>query len=127
MLVLAASPVVAIGHLISGALELTGGLLLTFGVWTVAVLSWRESTQCSGLQRVLLRISSVVPVLPMLLALHYGLTRVSDVTPLSYNTIALIHGSLNAFGFLAANLLAQNLQSPVDVSTSTLRVTQRQA
>ena len=119
-LVLAASPVVAIGHLTSGALELTGGLLLTFGVWTVAVLGWRDSTRRAGIQRILLRIAALAPVLPMLLALHYGLTRVSDITPLGYNTIALIHGSINALGFLAANLLAETL-SPRDEQTGLLK------
>jgi hypothetical protein len=34
-----------------------------------------------------------------------GISRIGDVTPLSYNTFALVHGSLNALGFLAANLL----------------------
>lgn len=109
VLVLAASPVVAIGHLTAGLLELTGGLLLTLGVWTVAILGWREAARSSGVPQVLLRIGAFAPVLPMLLALHYGLTRISDITPLGYNTIALIHGSLNALGFLAANLLAETL------------------
>ena len=109
VLVLAASPVVAIGHLTAGLLELTGGLLLTLGVWTVAILGWRKAARSSGVPQVLLRIGAFAPVLPMLLALHYGLTRISDITPLGYNTIALIHGSLNALGFLAANLLAETL------------------
>ncbi len=106
LLVLGASPTVAIGHLAAGALELTGGILLTAGVWIVAYLGWRESKLHKGPKRVLLIVGALAPVVPMLLALHYGLTRVSDIEQISFRTIGLIHGGLNAFGFLAANLMA---------------------
>lgn len=106
LLVVGASPTVAIGHLTVGALELAGGLLLTAGVWMVAYLGWRESRRCAGPKRILLVVGALSPFVPMLLALHYGLTRVSDIEQISFRTIGLIHGGLNAFGFLAANLMA---------------------
>jgi YndJ-like protein len=118
-LVLAASPVVAIGHLTAGLLELSGGLLLTFGVWTISGLGWREAARSTGMQRWLLRLGALAPIVPMLLAVHYGMTRVSDIAPLSYNTIALVHGSLNALGFLAVNLLAQTLSPTPAVGIAT--------
>jgi hypothetical protein len=43
----------------------------------------------------------------MLFAIHYGITRISDLQQIRYSTIALVHGGLNAFGFLAANLAAE--------------------
>jgi YndJ-like protein len=106
VLVLGASPVVAIGHLTFGALELFGGILLTTGVWGLAFFGFRKSRTSSGIVRVLLIIGALAPFAPMLLALHYGLTRVSDIEQVSYQTIAIIHGGLNAFGFLTANLMA---------------------
>jgi hypothetical protein len=116
MLVLGASPVVAIGHLTIGALELLGGILLTAGVWIVAYLGWREAKHATSIVRVLLIVGALSPVIPMLFAIHYGLTRVSDLQQIRFSTIALIHGGLNAFGFLTTNLVAQSLtvhlQSP---------------
>jgi YndJ-like protein len=109
VLVLGASPVVAVGHLTVGALELLGGLLLTAGVWLAAYLSWRESRRTVGIVRVLLIVGALAPVVPMLFALHYGLTRVSDIQQIRFSTIALIHGGLNAFGFLLANLVAASV------------------
>jgi YndJ-like protein len=134
LLVLGASPVVAIGHLTAGALELTGGILLTAGVWIIAYLGWRESKRSPlsqsiespddrpfglaplatrSIVRVLLIIGASSPVVPMLFAIHYGITRISDLQQIRYSTIALIHGGLNAFGFLAANLEAEFLRQRV--------------
>ncbi len=109
LVVLVASPVVAIGHLTIGILELSGGMLLTGGVWTLGFVGWRQAKRVTGAPRILLLVGAFAPIAPMILAVHYGLTRVTDLTPLPYNTIAYIHGSLNALGFLAANLLAANL------------------
>ncbi len=109
LFVLGASPVVAIGHLTFGALELLGGILLTIGIWGIAALGWKQSRNTYGITRWLMLIGAVAPVVPMLLAIQYGLTRVSDLEQISFNTIALIHGGLNALGFLSANLLAENL------------------
>jgi YndJ-like protein len=106
VLVLGASPVVAIGHLTIGALELFGGALLTGGVWTLAYFGWKQSRVSTGIVRVLLSVGALAPFAPMLLALHYGLSRVSDVEQVSYQTIAIVHGGLNAFGFLTSNLMA---------------------
>jgi hypothetical protein len=152
LLVLGASPVVAIGHLTAGALELMGGILLTAGVWIIAYLGWRESKRSPlsqsievaddrpfglaplatrsiepaddrpfglaplatrSIVRVLLIIGASSPVVPMLFAIHYGITRISDLQQIRYSTIALIHGGLNAFGFLAANLEAEFLRQRV--------------
>jgi YndJ-like protein len=109
VLVLSASPVVAIGHLTVGALELLGGTLLTIGIWGVAAIGWRQSASETGFLRGLMVVGALAPIVPMLFALQYGLTRVSDVQQISFNTITLIHGGLNAFGFLSANLLAEQL------------------
>ncbi len=116
-LVLGASPVVAIGHLTFGVLELFGGLLLTTGVWTLAYFGWRQSRSASGIVRVLLIIGAMAPFAPMLLALHYGLTRVTDIDQVSYQTIAVVHGGLNAFGFLTANLLAALIHPKLVLAT----------
>jgi YndJ-like protein len=110
VLVLGASPVVAVGHLTIGALELLGGILLTSGVWIVSYLGWREAFRSVGLVRVLLIVGALSPVVSMLFALHYGLTRVSGLQPVAFSTIAWIHGGLNAFGFIIANLIAFDIQ-----------------
>jgi YndJ-like protein len=51
VLVLSASPVVAIGRLTVGALELLGGTLLTIGIWGVAAIGWRQSASETGFIR----------------------------------------------------------------------------
>jgi hypothetical protein len=41
----------------------------------------------------------------MLLAMQFGLGRVIPIAQIPFETIALVHGSLNLLGFLGANPL----------------------
>ncbi len=111
LLVLFASPVVAIGHLTVGAFELLGGVLLTAGVWIVSFLGWRECRRSTGVVRALLMFGALSPLVSMLFALHYGLTKVTGLQQIPYAKIALIHGGLNAFGFIIANLIAADVKA----------------
>lgn len=55
-------------------------------------------------------LATVVVPAPMLLALHYAASRATSVTPLPYETIALIHGTLNAIGFVGVGLWAAHFE-----------------
>jgi YndJ-like protein len=122
VVILGASPLVAIGHLTIGAIELLGGLLLTVGIWSAAAIGWKQASGQTKVIRVLMIMAALAPVIPMLFAIQYGLTRVTDLNQIPFNTIALIHGGLNAFGFLGANLLAENLlQRNSNVATPLLQ------
>ena len=98
-------PAVAIGHNTVGAVEFIGALIMTAAAWGVAAAMSLAATRFDGWHKNLLVLSALAPIVPMLLALHYGLSRTNLISPLSYRTIASIHGSMNLFGFLGLGLL----------------------
>jgi YndJ-like protein len=110
-LILLATPITAAGHLFWGGFEALGSIVMTLGLWTLAIVSWRLSQQCTGKRRWLLRTGAIAPFGSMVLALHYGLGRLFPITQIPYNTIAFVHGSLNLLGFLSANLLATGIDT----------------
>ena len=112
-LVLAATPTVAVGHLTTGALEFMGALMMCVGVWSLAGASSLQGARTNGWNAKLLVVSALASVAPMLLAVHYGLNRMVTIAPLSYTTIASVHGTLNVFGFLLPGLIATSASKPV--------------
>jgi hypothetical protein len=109
-------PAVAIGHLTVGFLELVGATVMTGAAWcaagatSLAAARMKRSTDRANILATLLIISALSPVAPMLLALHYGLSRATSIAPLPYDTIALIHGTLNVLGFVGLGLVAAILE-----------------
>ncbi len=104
-LILAATPITALGHLFWGGFEFLGSVVMTAGVWTLSLVCWRLSQTSTNPRRWLLRVGAIAPFTSMLLAMQYGLGRVVPIAQIPYDTIALVHGSLNLLGFLGANLL----------------------
>ena len=108
LLTIASPPVVAVGFT-SGAApaQIGGALLLSVGVWIVAVLTFAvvvPLTAGAG-ARVLLGVSALAVAAPMVLAVFWAAGQHYDVPALDVPAMARIHGTLNAFGFTLAGLL----------------------
>lgn len=102
---------VLVGHLTVRPLELAGAISMTAGVVTIGVLSWSLGPPRTA-ARVLLRIAALGVIVPMALALHYAWSLTVGTPHLPYETIARIHGSLNAVAFSLGGLLAWRLLRP---------------
>jgi len=109
------SPVLAAGwgtpvHVLQviGAILVAGGVI---GTSTIAF--FRAATlvkPCSA--RVILRVAAVMPLLPMVLAVEYSVGRIFGFRTLDIQTMALIHGNLNALGFSLLGLVAWSIAQP---------------
>jgi hypothetical protein len=77
----------------------------------IGILSWSAAPPRTG-ARILLRLAAVAVVVPMVLAVQYAWALTTGGTHLPYETIARIHGTLNAFGFSIGALLAWRLLAP---------------
>jgi YndJ-like protein len=112
-------PLVAVGFMTDSALAQVGGaVVVTVAAWAVAfgtfllatsssparvAPSWeRGLAQWSG--RMLLVVSSLSPVIPMLLAVQWALAQHVDVPALGVRDMANTHGVVNGFGFVIAGL-----------------------
>ncbi|SCD87938.1 YndJ family protein [Streptomyces sp. DvalAA-19] len=99
---------VLVGYFIGEWAELAGAVVLTAGMWTVGLLTWRLG-QAEGRDRttrLLLFTSAAVLVATMLLALSWA---VGEATGLPHPTptwMAATHGLGNALGFALCSLLA---------------------
>jgi hypothetical protein len=106
--VVAATGLVAVGHLTVGVLEFVGALTMACGVGLLALgTSLQAERADTALSRRLLIVSALAPAMPMVLAVHYGLNQVVSVQPLAYTTIAFFHGAVNVFGMLLPGLSAR--------------------
>ncbi len=108
LLTIASPPIVAVGFTTGSALaQISGAVLLSFGVWIVAGLTAgvvAPRTAGAG-ARALLYLSSAAVVAPMVLAVFWAAGQHYDVPALDVPAMARIHGTLNAFGFSLAGLL----------------------
>jgi hypothetical protein len=106
--------VVALGHISWRPVELVGTTIVASAVLLMGALGWR-AFPTSTLGRVFARLSGLAVVAPMAFALAYSWALTTDSAHLSYDTIAAVHGSLNAFGFVTCGLLAWRLgERPVE-------------
>jgi len=112
-------PIVATGFVTDSALAQVGGAaVVTVAAWSVAfgtfllatsntqarvVPSW-ERGLAQWIGRTLLVISSLSPLLPMLLAVQWALAQHVDVPALSVRDMANTHGVVNGLGFVIAGL-----------------------
>jgi hypothetical protein len=99
---------VLVGHLTIRPFELAGAIAMTIGVVMIGILSWSLAPPRS-IPRVLLRIGALGVIVPMALALQYAWALNTGTAHLPYETIARIHGSLNAVAFSLGGLLAWRL------------------
>ncbi|MDT9693014.1 YndJ family protein [Streptomyces sp. P9(2023)] len=96
------------GYFVDDWAELAGAVVLTAGMWAVALPTWRD-LRPGGPDRVtraLLAVSAVVLVATMLLALSWALGEATGLPHPSLTWMAATHGLGNAVGFALCSLLA---------------------
>jgi YndJ-like protein len=100
-LVLAGPPVVGVGFEFAPPLLVVGAVMLTLGLSMLAWLTLRVVVPAAGdrLASVLLRASSVVVVVPMLLAVWWAIGMTTGLPAPSVPAMARSHGLANAVGF----------------------------
>jgi hypothetical protein len=106
--IVAAMPLVAAGITFSPWIGFAGALLLTAGLWLLAVLTvgWvMPAVQSSG-KRLLLLIGALSSCSAMVLACLYAYSLATKTLIVNIPTMAMTHGLLNAFGFVTCSLLA---------------------
>lgn len=96
------------GYFIDDWAELAGALVLTAGMWAVALLTWQDvrSDGQDRTTRALLAVSAAVLVATMLLALSWALGEATGIPHPSLTWMAATHGLGNALGFALCALLA---------------------
>ncbi|AXE81583.1 YndJ family protein [Streptomyces atratus] len=99
---------VLIGYFIGDRAELAGAVVLTAGMWTVALLTWRSirGGQRDRITRLLLATSSAVLVVTMVLALSWALGEATGLPHPTLTWMAATHGLGNALGFALCSVLA---------------------
>ncbi len=105
--VVLAPPLIAIGFVWVGELQIVGAALLTaglFGTAWVAVVDVARSLDDRP-ARLLLTVSSVVVLLPMLLAVQWAIGNNLGTPALSIPAMARTHGVANAIGFAGLGML----------------------
>lgn len=108
---------VLIGYFIGDWAELAGAAVLTAGMWTVAVLTWRSvrTGQRDRITRTLLAVSSAVLAVTMVLALSWALGEATGLPHPTLAWMAATHGLGNALGFALCSVLAwQRLRDRTD-------------
>ncbi|MFD0025246.1 YndJ family protein [Streptomyces sp. NPDC058382] len=99
---------VLIGYFVGDRAELAGAVVLTAGMWTVALLTWRtvRATGRDRATRVLLAVSAGVLVVTMALALSWALGEATGLPHPTLTWMAATHGVGNALGFALCSVLA---------------------
>ncbi|MEN8651813.1 YndJ family protein [Streptomyces sp. 21So2-11] len=96
------------GYFVDDWAELAGALVLTAGMWAVALLTWRD-VRDDGQDRTtrfLLAVSASVLVATMLLALSWALGEATGIPHPNLTWMAATHGLGNALGFALCAVLA---------------------
>ncbi|MET9610210.1 YndJ family protein [Streptomyces sp. NPDC006512] len=99
---------VLLGYFVSDWAELLGAVVLTAGMWAVALVTWRE-VRTAARDRVtgaLLAVSAAVLVATMLLALWWAVGQATGIAHPTLTWMAATHGLGNALGFALCSLLA---------------------
>ncbi|MGW4361281.1 YndJ family protein [Streptomyces californicus] len=96
------------GYFIGDWAELVGAVVLTAGMWTVGLLTWRlgRAAGRDRTTRYLLLASAAVLVATMLLALSWAVGEATGLPHPSLTWMAATHGLGNALGFALCSLLA---------------------
>ncbi|WP_336320073.1 YndJ family protein [Streptomyces lavendofoliae] len=99
---------VLLGYFLDDWAELAGAVVLTAGMWTVALLTWRDvaRAQHDRPTRALLGVSAAVLVATMLLALSWALGEATGLPHPDLTWMAATHGLGNALGFALCAVLA---------------------
>jgi hypothetical protein len=96
------------GYFVGDWAELVGAVVLTAGMWTVGLLTWRmgHAAGRDRTTRLLLLTSAAVLVATMLLALSWALGEATGLPHPTLTWMAATHGLGNALGFALCSLLA---------------------
>lgn len=96
------------GYFVDDWAELAGAVILTTGMWLVALVTWRDvrTTAPDRTTRALLGVSAAVLVATMLLALSWALGEATGIPHPTLAWMAATHGLGNALGFALCALLA---------------------
>lgn len=108
LLIVAGSPLVAAGFTLSSRLiQAAGAVVIASGVLGIAAVQYRVVARCLRPRKaaLLLRLSAASVVLPMALAVEYSVGHLVGLPTLGTQSMALIHGDLNAVGFVGLGLL----------------------
>ncbi|MEW2412941.1 YndJ family protein [Streptomyces sp. NPDC046866] len=99
---------VLLGYFVDDWAELAGALVLTAGMWAVALVTWREIRPAGGGRgvRALLGVSSAVLAATMALALWWALGEAAGLVHPTLTWMAATHGLGNALGFALCAVLA---------------------
>ncbi|MGW2590790.1 YndJ family protein [Streptomyces sp. NPDC001515] len=103
------------GYFVGDRAELAGAVVLTAGMWAVALLTWRtvRPGAADRATRLLLGVSSAVLAVTMVLALSWALGEATGLPHPTLAWMAATHGVGNALGFALCSLLAwQRLGRP---------------
>ncbi|MEU8617415.1 YndJ family protein [Streptomyces sp. NPDC048623] len=112
---------VLLGYFVDDWAELAGALVLTAGMWAVALATWRElrADAPDPVTRALLTTSAAVLVATMLLALSWALGEATGLPHPSLTWMAATHGLGNALGFALCALLAWRRLAPARTGGAT--------
>ncbi|WP_412075908.1 YndJ family protein [Streptomyces xanthophaeus] len=104
----AGTVLVLLGYFVDDWAELAGAVVLTGGMWAVALLTWREIRPPARdrTTRALLTVSAAVLVATMLLALWWAAGEATGITHPTLTWMAATHGLGNALGFALCSVLA---------------------
>lgn len=99
---------VLLGYFVDDWAELLGAVVLTAGMWAVALTTWRDLRTAAPdrTTRALLATSAVVLVATMLLALWWAAGEATGIVHPTLTWMAATHGLGNALGFALCSLLA---------------------
>ncbi len=99
---------VLLGYFVDDWAELAGAVVLTGGMWAVALATWREirPTGRDRTTRALLATSAAVLVATMLLALWWAAGEATGIPHPTLTWMAATHGLGNALGFALCAVLA---------------------
>ncbi|MEU8436053.1 YndJ family protein [Streptomyces sp. NPDC029216] len=99
---------VLLGYFVDDWAELLGAVVLTAGMWTVALVTWRELRPAARdrVTGTLLGTSAAVLVATMLLALWWAAGEATGIVHPTLTWMAATHGLGNALGFALCSLLA---------------------
>lgn len=109
--VIAGTPLVAAGITVSPILALVGALVISLGLYCLALLNlvWIVPTIATLLPKILLIFSSLAVVPAMILAGVYAYSIVFQKLIVDIPQMAMTHGIINAFGFALCGLVAWSL------------------
>ncbi|MCX5380212.1 YndJ family protein [Streptomyces sp. NBC_00091] len=104
----AGTALVLLGYFVDDWAELLGAVVLTAGMWTVALATWRDVRPAARdrLTGALLAVSAAVLVATMLLALWWAAGEATGIVHPTLTWMAATHGLGNALGFALCSLLA---------------------